>query len=114
MYNYTEAKPCPKQIPEKHEGKAYTEFRIRVYKKWGPFCCDCGRWLPLYEKDINDRNVFNVFTCAHVAHQERRAKIGDDIKKCRIKCYRCHILGEHGPQWSKHKAFWEFKEGEKG
>ena len=87
--------PDQKKIPDKCEGRAYTEFRKRVYKEWGPYCYDCGIWLPLYEKDINDKNVFNVFTCAHVAHQKRRAKIGDDINKCRIKCYSCHILKEH-------------------
>ena len=87
--------PHQKQIPVKYDGKEYTEFRKKVYAVHGPFCCDCGRWLPLYEKDVNDRNVMNIFNCAHVAHMERRAKIGDDIDKCRIKCYSCHILKEH-------------------
>lgn len=88
-----EVKSYPKQNVTKRSD--YTQFRKEVYGEWGPYCYDCGKWLPLYEKDINDRNVFNVFTCAHVAHQERRAKIGDDIKRCRIKCYHCHILKEH-------------------
>lgn len=91
--------PQPKNIPEKFEGKAYTKFRKDVYEKWGPYCCDCGEWVGLTEPGMDkwgrEINVFNVFTCAHVAHQERRAKIGDDINKCRIKCYRCHILKEH-------------------
>jgi len=93
--------PCPKNIPPKHEGKAYTKFRKEVYDIHGPHCANCKRWLPLYELTQDGKNVFDVFTCAHVAHGKRRAKIGDDVNQCKIKCYRCHIEIEHGPQWGK-------------
>ena len=91
--------PHQKKIPVKYEGKAYTEFRKEVYAAHGPFCHDCGDNIQFTEtgqdKWGQEIQVFNVFTCAHVAHMERRAKIGDDIDKCRIKCYSCHILREH-------------------
>ena len=92
-------KPHHKKIPVKYDGKEYTAFRKEVYAVHGPCCCDCDRWVPLTEPRMDkwgrEVNVFNVFSCAHVSHMERRAKIGDDIDKCRIKCYRCHILCEH-------------------
>jgi hypothetical protein len=88
--------PQPKNPPVRLYGRAKTEFKKRLYKKAGGRCQgkDCGK--PLYMTG----NLFTDF--AHLAHIiSYGAGGGDTEDNCKIKCYDCHIIVEHGPRWSK-------------
>ena len=87
--------PDPKPQTIRLKGKAYKEFRETLYRRDKGMCQDCDKWVPLY-----DGGVFNLFTCAHVAHiKSRGAGGGDTLDNAKLKCYECHINKEHGPQW---------------
>ena len=50
------------------------------------------------------RNPVQLGRC-HLAHKKSRGAGGDDSKEnCMIKCIRCHLTIEHGPQWSKRES----------
>lgn len=76
------------------KGKELEKLRRDVYNRDNQRCVVCGKWLP-----------FNgsVFERAHLAHKIRRKKGGDTMENTQIKCYKDHILGEHGPKWSSSK-----------
>jgi len=80
-----------------------SQSHLKVLKqmKWkqaGGLCEECGEWVPLL-----DNGVFDVFTCAHLAHIRSRGAGGSDTpENTRILCPKCH-MGEHGPQWSNRR-----------
>jgi hypothetical protein len=45
-----------------------------------------------------------VFRCGHVVHLKSRGSGGsDDMSNLTWGCYSCHILGDHGVQWSSKR-----------
>lgn len=83
--------PKPKTIRLK--GKSLAKLRIKAYVRDGGLCVDCGRWVPL------DGDVFER---AHMSHVKSRGSGGSDVlSNVKTKCYDCHIVKEHGPQWSQ-------------
>ena len=76
--------------------KEWAELRKQVWKSQHGLCADCGRWVRL--------DGDTIFNTAHLCHIRGRGIGGDDIKSnVEIKCYACHIILEHGPQWSGGK-----------
>jgi hypothetical protein len=87
--------PNPKNPPIRLYGKAKTEFKRKLWIKAGKRC-QCGRLLSM------TGNLFTNF--AHLAHiKSYGAGGGDTEDNCKIKCYDCHIIVEHGPRWSKNE-----------
>jgi len=92
--------PYPKpEKPKLFKGPGYTAFRIAVHDAYRGRCADCGRAAPLM-----DNGEFDPFSCGHVAHTIRRKKGGDVMSNVKWKCYECHIIKEHGPQWGKREG----------
>lgn len=84
--------PNQKQKTIRLKDKALTELRIKAYTRDGEMCVECQKWLPL-EGDI--------YTRAHMAHKKSRgAGGGDTLDNVEIRCYDCHILKQHSPQWT--------------
>ena len=80
----------PKKQPIRLSGRAYTEFKKKLYMKHGGRCFKCNTWKPL---TVDGR--FNEYRCAHVSHIVPRSRGGEDTEKnCRIACFRCH-RGDH-------------------
>jgi len=86
----------PKTKPIRLKGKAYTNFRKEVFEAFSGRCSDCGKWVPFEGP--------SVFEQGHVSHIKSRGAGGSDIlSNVNWKCYNCHIVKEHGPQWSTQK-----------
>ncbi len=89
--------PDPKKKRIQLKGRAYTELRRKVWEKQAGRCADCGEWVPLKGS--------SVFDMAHLAHIKSKGARGDDTEEnTRILCYFCHLIKEHGPQWSKKEG----------
>ena len=83
----------PKKKPVRLKGKAYTEFRYKVFFRAGGICQDCKKWAGIKGPD--------VFSIGHVAHiKSRGAGGGDTMDNVRWLCYQCHILKDHGLKFS--------------
>ena len=77
--------------PVLFKGKAYTEFKRRMYKRANECCETCGKWLPL----LDQQDKFDLFSCAHLSHIRARKKYGDVSGNVKIECWDCHISEGH-------------------
>jgi len=89
--------PQLKEKPIRLKGKAYTEFRKKVFGRAFGNCETCKGHAPLLWY-----GVFNEITCGHVHHVKSRGAGGEDVLSEDVVwlCYNCH-LKTHGPKWSK-------------
>ena len=90
-------RPDPKPPkPVRLKGVAKVKFRWTVAERANFLCADCGEYAGL-----NVGTQFDVLKHGHVAHiKSYGAGGGDTMDNVKWKCHHCHIVKEHGPQWS--------------
>ena len=89
-----------KQKTIRLKGKAYTEFRAKVFEKYGGKCQKCRCKAPLYDQD----GQFSWKTCGHVSHIKGRGAGGGDVmENVKWLCPKCHLQGEHGLNFGSNK-----------
>jgi len=93
----------PKTKPLRLTGKKKTKFRRDVAERAGEACEGilpngrrCGKSAPLKWN--------GVFYSGHVCHKKSYgAGGGDTMENVYWGCPKCHLVNEHGPQWSGGK-----------
>lgn len=84
--------PDPKKKPIRLNAAQLSQLKRELYFQRAHGRCEvCG-------------NPVSLGRC-HLAHIISRGAGGDDSKEnCLIKCIKCHLLVEHGPQWSAKRG----------
>lgn len=97
MHSYnTHTGEVPKHKRVELSPSAWSKLREKVWRKQHGLCAECGRWVRL--------DGDTVFNTAHLAHKKSRGAGGDDTEEnTRMLCYRCHMIDEHGPRWSRRE-----------
>ena len=86
--------PQPKKKRIQVKGRDWEKLRKEAWERQKGRCLDCKKWVPLHGT--------SVFDTAHLCHIKSKGSGGNDTPDnlSGMKCYQCHINGEHGPGWS--------------